>query len=168
MTVTAGKKLSKPIRRITLPLSLAMSLLLTGCHSQAQSSTIYHSENYGFSLSIPNEIYEKLVIEDEPETNRVVFCHYHENEAVIPETGDVVTIPVWGHFFRIHILPLSDPAPGKEYDGVYRLLAQDNQYSYFFWYLIPDQCESDPLRKVYEPVFERVKEIPNSFALDES
>lgn len=151
----------KTISKFALGIALSLSLvvfLFTGCKNQKQASTVYHSENYGFSLSIPNKIYEELIIEDEPETNMVVFCHYHETED---------EIPIWGHFFRVHRLPASSPAPENEYDSVYTLLTKDDQYSYYFWYLIPEQCASDPLREIYEPLFEPIKQIPGSFVLDE-
>lgn len=163
MSHPSKKMIPKSASKIVLILFLSVLCSLAGCNSQKQGSTVYHSDNYGFSLSIPNEIYEELIIQEETDANRVVFVHYHENFYAEIEGP----IPVWGHIFRVHILPLSEPAPENQYDSVYQLLTHDDQYNYYFWYLLPEQCESTGLREAYEPLFELVKKIPDSFVLDE-
>ncbi len=153
----SGRKLTLGI---VLALLLGLFLMLTGCESGEGDETLYHSENYGFSLSIPNEIYKDLIIKDEPGSNVVAFYHYHEKQ------WDDGVSEIAGDFFRIHVVSQSEIAPGQDYGGVYCELAEDDEYRYFFWYMIPDQCESTPLQEACEAVFDMIKEIQKSFVLD--
>lgn len=150
-----------------LLLTAVVCAFLAGCGAPAQqesasadgASVRYENETYGFSLEIPQALYDRLLIMEDESLQAVRFGY-------AGETGD--GIPVEGDFFRILCIPVEDGTEVDAFASSVTYLDTENEDYYFYFWRPVEPIMSTAFRDAYAAYEDQIVALAGTFSYGES
>lgn len=144
-------------RYFLAPACVVLLGLLTGCGTTSASMDDrlnYRNEDYGFSISIPEEIYENISVEEnltETDGGKINFIYQKSHDDGTESLGILFTIEIKN----------KDNTDRASLDS--SKIMGENDDSYFLFSMIEEPVEEMTIEKIYKENKEAISKIPDSF-----
>lgn len=137
---------------------LVSGLAACGTDISGKNKVEYHNEAYGFSLSIPDEIYENITIEEnltDIDGGNIDFIYSKENEDGSEAAGILFSIKIYDKKMHSNI---------QDTDSM-KIMGENDIY-YFCFAEIAEPIEDMSFEKIYKENKDKILKIADTFKLD--